>query len=485
MLEKAAQTKDRAREYCFWAFLLVTGVFFCFFAGEGGYILWPDSKGYIDASYEREPFYPLVIMLCRKLLGNEKGLYGVVILQGFAALISGIVLTLRIRRSFHMNRIEAGIAFLLLLFPYELDTMWSSPRQSYTHIIMSDTFSYAMFYLFITVLIGYLQRKRLSDYVWMLVIASFMTWNRSQMELCYVVIFIAVLISGCCVKNKRLRMNIKQVVIKTAVMVVAAVFTIALTYCYSFFMWGEFARSSENDFTTLTNLLYASDAEDEALFDDPETAEAFRELYGRVAEAGLTYHNAPAGFLENGKYMLNSHDPMKSGIVRVFFREYVADQGMEESFQADQIKKELASEMKMVLLKEHFWRWIYDGLCMVPRGIMYSVTPVLPAGMENIGYLYTVFIIIGAFALYGIHIYQTGKMTKDSAPEQERRCLEKWIGCMIAFMGMNIVAVCIVILILYRYVNYTQGLFYIMLYLLIRNVVRGGRHKQILSTIKE
>lgn len=469
-------TKDWIREYCFFAFLLITGVCFCFFAGESGYIIWPDSQGYIDASYEREPFYPLVIMLCRKLLGKEAGLHGVVALQGTAALISGIVLTLRLRRSFCMNRVEAGIAFLLLLLPYELDTMWASPRQSYTHIIMSDTFSYAMFYLFLAVLIDYLQKKRQKDFVWMLLLASLMTLNRSQMELCYIVIAIALIINGCPISSGKLRIRWKQILIKTAVTVGAAVLTIALTYCYSFLMWGEFARSSENDFTTLTNLLYASDPEDEELFQDPQTAEAFRELYARVAKAGLTYHNAPEGFLENGKYMLASHDPMKSGIVRVFFREYIADQGLEESFHADQIKKELASGMKDVLMKEHFWRWIYDGLCMVPRGIMYCVTPILPPNMEGAGYLYTILVVVGAFVLYGVHIVQTGKLPEQYAEEKERRrTLEKWVGCMILFIGMNVVAVCIVILILYRYVNYTQGLFYIMLYLLIRNVLYGSR----------
>lgn len=468
--------KNTLKEYFLWIFMIVIGVFFFFFAGERGYIVYPDSGSYIEARYEREPLYPLIIMMCRNILGENLYLYGVVVLQGVVALVACIALTQCIRKNFGLNRIETGIAFILLLFPYGLDTMWAEPRENYTHIIMSDALSYSMFYFFVIALIDYLKRKKWSSFWWMVILTSLMTLNRSQMELCYVIILIAVIFCSCHMERGKLRIGWGKILGRGCILIGAGALTILLTYCYSFFMWGEFARSSENDFTMLTNLLYASDAEDEELFSNPDTAMAFRELYGRVDDAGLTYHYAPEGFLENGKYMLSCHDPMKSGIVRAFFKEYIEEQGLTESFQSDQIKKELASELKEVLLKEHFLRWIYNGLCMVPRGIMYSVTPILPPNMDKAAYLYTVAMLIVCIALFVVHVLQTKRMPETLTEEKKRRkCLEQWVCCMAIFMVMNVVAVCIIILIIYRYVNYTQGLFFIMLYLVAKDVIKGRK----------
>lgn len=476
MKGKVDMQRNILKEVFLWIFMIVTGVFFFFFAGEDGYIIYPDSNGYIEASYEREALYPLIIMACRGILGENLYLYGVIVLQSVIALVASIALTQYMRKNFKMNRIETGIAFLVLLFPYGLDTMWTEPRENYTHIIISDALSYSMFYFFIIALIDYLKRKKWASFLWMVILTSLMTLNRSQMGLCYVIILIAVIFCCCHVEKRKLRIGWRKLFGRGCVLIGAAALTMFMTYCYSFFMWGEFARSSENDFTMLTNLLYASDAEDEELFNDSDTAMAFRELYSRVDDAGLTYHYAPDGFLENGKYMLSCHDPMKSGIVRIFFKEYIEKQGLTESFQSDQIKKELASELRSVLLKAHFWRWIYNGLCMVPRGIMYSVTPILPPNMDKLAYIYTVTILVVCIALFTVHIIQTQRMPETLAEEKKRRgCLEKWVCCMAVFMGINIMAVCIIILINYRYVNYTQGLFFIMLYLIAKDVSKGKR----------
>ena len=476
MSGKVEIRNNTLKEYFLWIFIIVTGVFFFFFAGERGYIIYPDSRGYIEAHYEREPLYPLIIMMCRSILGENLYLYGVVVLQSTVAFAACVALTRYIRKNFGLNRIEAGFVFILLLFPYGLDTMWAEPRENYTHIILSDALSYSMFYFFAIALIDYLKRKKWSSFLWMVILISLMTLNRSQMELCYVIILIAVIFCSCHMERGKLQIGWGKILGRGCILIGAAALTILLTYCYSFFMWGEFARSSENDFTMLTNLLYASDAENEELFSNPDTAMAFRELYGRVDDAGLTYHYAPEGFLENGKYMLSCHDPMKSGIVRVFFKEYIEEQGLTESFQSDQIKKELASELKNVLLKAHFGRWIYNGLCMVPRGIMYSVTPILPPNMDKAAYFYTIAILIVCIALFAVHVVQTQRMPEVLTEEKKRRkCLELWICCMVIFMAMNVVAVCIIILVNYRYVNYTQGLFFIMLYLVAKDVIKGRK----------
>lgn len=450
----------------FYAVLAVIGVCYFFLLGERGVNLENDSLGYIHASYEREPFYPLIIMVCRVVFG-ENGLNAVVGLQGITALFSCLFLAVKLAQYFELKRWELFFCYLLLLLPFGLDTMWSSPRVNYSHLILTECFSYSLFYFFLSAGICYLQReKNHLSYVCMLLLALVMTTNRNQMEICFVLVVILSIWWNLIRLRKRLWKKCFLEIIGVAAAVALTAF-LTLLYCYV--QWGYFEKSSENTFTMMSNLLYTSDAEDAALFEDEDVREVFSELYAQAEENGWTHHNAGEGWYANGEAVADSHDRIKYSVIRPFFQQYVTERGMEPmGFESDRIKKAVSKEIQDVLFRAHVWEWVYNACCMMPKGFILSVIPIIPQGFYP-------FAAIGAVVAWGIFLAAGCCLLFRKKYREKESGLIAFAILIVSFMVMNVAGICFVIFVQSRYLSYTQGMFWIVCFLMLRALYRGGK----------
>lgn len=451
----------------FYIVLTVIGGYF-FLMGEDGVQLGNDSLGYINASYEREPFYPLVIMICRAVFGGN-ALNAVICLQGITALFSCLFLAIKLERYFELRRWEALGCYLLLLLPFGLDTMWSPPRINYSHLIYTECFSYSFFYLFLTAVICYLQReKNHLSYACMLLIAALMMTNRNQMEICFVLIGILSIWWNLIRPRKRLWKKCFLEIMGVAATVALTVF-LTLLYCYM--QWGYFEKSSENTFTMMSNLLYAADAEDAERFEDDDVRAAFSEIYAQVEENGWTYSHAGAGksWYENGEAVADCHDLIKYSVIRPFFQQYVAERGMEPmGFESDRLKKKIAKEIQNVLFREHVGDWLYNALCMMPKGFVFSVVPIIPAG----AYPYAV---LGAILAWTVFLAMGCRLLFSKKYREKESGLIAFAILIAGFMMMNVAGICFVIFVQSRYLNYTQGIFWIVCFLMLRALYHGRK----------
>ena len=454
----------RKNESLFYAVLAVIGVCYFFLLGEGGVNLGNDSLGYIHASYEREPFYPLIIMACRAIFG-ENGLNAVIGLQGITALFSCLFLAAKLEQYFELKKWELFCCYLLLLLPFGLDTMWSSPRVNYSHLILTECFSYSLFYFFLCAVICYLQReKNHLSYVCMLLLALVMTTNRNQMEICFVLVGILSIWWNLIRPRKRLWKKCFLEIIGAAAAVALTVF-LTLLYCYV--QWGYFEKSSENTFTMMSNLLYASDAEDAALFEDEDVRAVFSELYAQTEENGWTHRFAGGGWYANGEAVADCHDRIKYSVIRPFFQQYVAERGMEPmSFESDRIKKAVSKEIQDVLFRAHVWDWIYNACCMMPKGFILSVIPIIPQG-------FYLFAVVGAVMVWGIFLAAGCCLLFRKKYREKESGLIAFAILIVSFMVMNVAGICFVIFVQSRYLNYTQGMFWIVCFLMLRALSRG------------
>ena len=462
------------KDLAVWAALALLGFCYFFLLGERGYTIFPDSYSYIYAGYEREPFYPIVLMICKAIFKEAYFLYAVAILQGMTAWVVSLFVVRKMQEYLQLNRLEVAGTYVLLLLPYGLDTMWAEPRVNYTHIIISDCFSYAFFYLFIVAMLTYLYEKRTSAYLWMLGIAAVMTLNRNQMQLLFVIIAFVSVIHNCIRTKKRAW---KKCALEIVGVCATMVVTSLLTLCYFYAQWGYFEKSSENNFTMMTNMIYTADAEDVELFEDEEAGQVFADLYAQADASGWTRAYAKEGFYHNGEHMIYCHDHIKSLIIRPYFENYVSSLGMEpKGFESDRIKKEIASEIQSVLWKEHFGDWLYNAFCIVPKGFVYSVMPVIFPGTYGIASVVAAVIWV-AFVIGVLYLLLCKK-----AHDQDSD-LVTFVVSVAGFMVLNIVALCLVIFVEYRYLNYTQGLFFVVFYLLCRNIFRLRKRERTMSGV--
>lgn len=456
------------RELVLWSAIVCIGFVYFFLLGERGYYIMPDSNSYIMQSYEREPFYPVLIQLCKLICGERYFLYAVVLLQAVTAFSACLFAARKLQQYMRLNRLELFVFFLLLLFPFGLDSMWSEPRVNFSHMIMTDCFSYAFFYFFVGEMLNYLQNGKKSAYLGMVAIVSVMMINRNQMAILYVnAAFLTVVLNCLWSKKKKWGRCLRELVM----IVIAFLLMMVLTLGYCYVKWGYFSKSSENNFTFVTNLLYAADEEDAELFEDEEVGAVFTQLYDQIDEAGWTYRYAGEGMLAAGDYMIACHDPIKSRIIRPFFQDYVSRLGMEPmSFESDRIKKAVTEEMKRVLLKEHFGDWLTHAIGMMPRGLVYSVMPVIFPGTYPVAAVAA--LVVWIVFLAGLIYLLLRRKTVG-----QRKILPVFAVSIAGFMLMNVAALSLVIYVTYRYLNYTQGLFWIVFYLIFREIYKCGVRK--------
>ncbi len=468
------EKKESGKELLVWIGLVAAGLVLFFVIGERRYVLANDSMGYIHASYEREPLYPLLLMLFKRLFG-ARYLDAAAAVQSAAALGVCLYAAYFFRKQFCLNRIEWVLFAFLLMMPFCLDSMWSKPRVNFAHYIITDSLSYTLFYLFVVRLLSFLRTRRFAHYLAMAVLTMLMVLNRSQMQVCYLVMpAAAVLVFAGRLRDPR--ENKRRTGLFgggcIAGLLLTVVLTSAFSYLYCYVMWGDFARSSENDFSMLTNLLYASDEEDAELFEGEQRA-AFESLYAQADALGYTYQHAQGAFFANGMHMMACHDPIKYGLIRPYFREYIASKGLEESFASDHVKKELASALKTKLLKKHGFRWIYNGLCMMPYGLILAAAPVIVPGYEWISYGLAAVVWAAALAMLIALLFALRGRKKTGT-------CAGFAACILFFILLNTASCSMIIMVSSRYLNYTQGLFYIVLYLLVRElllVTRKGSGK--------
>ena len=69
--------------------LLCCVVFYLIFAFISGPVIGADSRGYIEMISAREPVYPILLWIFRKLLGQDIYLWAVVIFQNILMVLHG------------------------------------------------------------------------------------------------------------------------------------------------------------------------------------------------------------------------------------------------------------------------------------------------------------------------------------------------------------------------------------------------------------
>ena len=443
--------------------MFLVGILTLFFYGGFGYQLANDSMGYIQASYEREPLYPLIIMIFRRIFTENGYLYALTYFQRGFALFTALYCAFRIKKILARNSLSMLATYCMFLIPFFLDSC-------ITHFVLTEGFAYALFELFLLAAIEFITTRNQKYYVHMLILVSLMVLLRSQLMVCYVTIGVICLLT-CFNLTKSKHHNLRRFGVQIAAILAAVCITTLLSYVYCYSMWGDFKRSSENDFTKLTNLLYASDEEDVNLFADKEEQDAFLSLYSAADASGYLHQYAGKSMTDNANHLCNSHDPIKYDIVRPFFTQMVEEKGLEQSFQSDHLKKELASSLSTKLMKKHFYRWLYDGFCMIPKGMVLVTALFIKPGYTWISTGFTIFFWFITVILLLLHMKHDYIHRNDSAFQKERNHLIIVLSVLF-FIIVNVLAVGTFIFVISRYTNYTQGIVFLLPCLLARDVYR-------------
>lgn len=494
-----ARLDGKQKELLFYISLVIISMLIFMIPGERGYVLFDDSGSYMNLYSNMEgvmPGYPLFLHGNKLLFGEERYLYAVVAQQAILATVCVIAFIAVIKKKFQLRYWESYVCYAFALLPFTTNM----PESMTTHEIVTEGVAYALFYLFMAVLLLAVWNK---SFKW-LVIGCAMTLVlsliRSQLQILFgvcgiVCIYIAVLRPGKADgrKGARLLRFFAGMVCCMAISL-AGIWGVGKVSAAFQNMKAEVRREeqrrtqqaetaeasqTENSqtkekpvFTTsqyvtliFSRGMYEADYEDYELFGDEQVRNLYLDLYPRVDKAQCRYVYAQPGL-----WMWRDIVGGIGSVGRKCFHHqsnYYNENYPELVYSSDYSSVRNANQLKigLTLIRAHFGRFLYHTLMLLPQAFICTVFFQIER-IYLLCHLVTLFLYLAA-AVLTIWAYKDKKV-------------ENAYGeFMCSVLGTNLVLILMISLVFFgqqRYLVYNFGIFYISGFLLFMQLWRVYLH---------
>lgn len=507
---KRLQLNTSQKNRLFYGSLVLFALFAFLFVGSREPVLFDDSGSYINIRRTEGvmPVYPLFLLINQYLFGMERYLDIVVVEQAVLAAACVILFVKTIRDEFHLYDWESYLVFFLSLMPFTTEM----PQSMATQQILTEGLSYALFYLFVIVLLKTVWTK---EYTWLagsLAMTFVLALLRSQFQILFAVFGVVFLYVVCRRERegRKARMWVRAAVgtVGAVCICLAGVFIISrVTAGYmnlidtnkKFFLFvtkvhepGYYnehydelmaeEESAEKEPETADELsveelawksfntsqyvslifsrgMYEADRDDAYLFEDEVVRGLFLALY-EVADAEEQLHVYAKSGLWMWRDIVGGVGRVGRTCVRVpslYYAEQYPEIILSDQF--SEIRNEHLTLIGLTLLKAHFGRFLYHTFMMLPQAfictVFFQIKPIY-----LLCHLVTLFLYLSALALmiWGF---------------LEKRMDDRRAEFMALVLGSNVVMVVVISLIFFgqqRYLVYHFGTFYAAYYLLLREL---------------
>lgn len=442
-MEIVRLNRDKKRALCLFAGLLA---FFLGLLAVGGIGVYNDSEQYIAMHIHREPLYPLYLAAFRAVLG-EGYLTVAMAGQGILTAVGITALSEYLTRRFGLRLWEELLMVALQLLPHLITRYVSALGIFLENSVMSEALCIPLFTIFLYFLLRMLFEGTGRDTVLALLFAWLLSMTRGQMM---TTILLWALLLGI---RLLLRKKYRSLFLCASAVIFVFLLRDLTIHVYNYGVTGYFMGNTYGKVNTLTNVIYACDGEDREVFAEGDLEQAFFDsFYSKAMERGLNHAFAGDGFGERAAYLEANHDILKFQVLEAELSAYYFSLGKVDYYQQSSMSDEMAGKMMKKLLPACFGQWLYDYILLCRNGFVRSIAVVHP------------FINIAALFLYllaaGLALWQMiGRRRFQAAVV---------MGTALLFIAANVCATSITIMCLSRYMIYGFSIFYIALYLLLR-----------------
>ena len=448
-MEIVGLDREKKRALCILAALLV---FFMTMLAACGVGVYNDSEQYITMHIHREPLYPLFLWCFRGVIG-EGYLPVAMAVQGILTAFGITVLSEYLTRRFQLRLWEEVLVVFLQLVPHLMTRYVSALHIFLENSVMSEALCIPLFQFFLYFLLRMVFEERKRDRVLSLIMAFLLSMTRGQMMttiLMWALIFVIQLL---------IRRNYRAMVIPLAALFAVFGLRSLTVHVYNYFVTGYFMGNTYGQVNTLTNVIYACDEEDGAVFEEGSLERAFFDQFYEEADAlGLNYKYAGNTFGERAAYLEEHHDILKFQVLEADMSFYFFGLGKVDYYQQSSMSDEMAGRMMQKLLPACFGHVL---LCR--NGFVRSIAVVHP--------LINWAALVIYLAAAGISLYLMIAKRRFEAPLA--------MGVALLFIAANVCATSITIMCLSRYMIYGFSIFYIAFYLVVRETYyQIKEHKQ-------
>lgn len=431
----------KRREMLFTVILLAVSVWYYFFLGESGYVLYRDSQVFIEGNLSGYIAYVGFLKICRIIFGQELYLYAVFVIQSLIAMAVSFIITKYFKQHFSLGYVEAMFVYVCTLLPYG----YSLPEEVVTHHIVTEGLSFSVFHLcLLFIMISFLERK-----IYMMLPAGIavviLMLLRTQMAL---MLIIYTVLWGIILLEKLYQ----RVSIKYRKAYWGALIGIVLLGCMLIpsIMVGIVNSEKLPQFTdAISGRVLCTIEQENREYIDEEYRGLFDFVYAEVDERKQRepYFRKDWHRWEDIVYSTNENTKMFGNLMQEYSEENSKEYG-----------RDVYTYLTVKLFKCHLWEYfkMTGVLCMQSLVVSIFIQPAsiyeLCWSMAFVIYIVTILLLIyskrmGSDSQYRIPMLVTG----------------------IALLG-NAVITNIFFCGLQRYVVYTFGFFYIALFLLIKGI---------------
>lgn len=430
--------------------MLIIGVFFFFLLGNKGYVLLKDSEIYTEGYYGTTvmPLYILFIQTLKSIFSGELYLYVAVFIQGLTAILTSLILANYLYKTFRLGQWQRVIVYLLSFLPYA----YSLPQEVVTHEIMTESMAFSLFYIYFILFYNSIINLKWSQMIVVLGISILLTGFRIQLMLLIPIAgigFIIIYIGQKRIPKKR----VLYIVLPILLFCIIIFSVVRQSYSRRQF---NFLDGTQIADALLGRAIYISEQSDVDLFQDEDLKEAFTVLYNYAdkEEMRYAYINEQDGL--RWHHIINgvNYTTRSSWENLVKFCELKGyDYTVSEQFQTD---------IMIPIIFEHF-----EDMC---SNFMELTAASMMAGIFlQKDSIYTLCIFVTIFLyLFGIMIAILNR--------KEKLTVIFYLLTMLILL-FNIMLLNILFYGLQRYVVYTYGLYYISLFLMLRdlwNKIKNG-----------
>ena len=411
-----------------------------------GAVWCADSISYVVMYDSREPLYPLILALFRKVIGIRESLpveeqpylFWVAGLQSILAGISvGSLVTYLVKRL--KVRTWTGYALIAIPILVSLLNRYAARRGSmYSNCILTEGITISIYMLFIRFLFEYICTENRSAFVWSLVLAVLGISARKQMYVLAGLLIIVIVIKLVFFIRNAKRgskqadsteglpenpdraetagkndMNMRGLIAYLAIAVAAIMIIPTLFDCtYNYFLRGSFIRHTEDNRFVSTMVFYTADREFSE-YVTPELRDIYLEIYDACDEAGYTYRYEPDGWMGAVDHFAQNYDHIQLDTMEVILEETADDTGYApvdrcatHSARMDAIRREFNSALLPHEIGRIFRVFVYNFM----SGLVLTV-----ARMHPVLCVYSMVIYAGYIALL-VFAYRGWKRSGDRPP---------------------------------------------------------------------
>ena len=342
-----------------------------------GAVWCADSMSYVVMYDSREPLYPTLLALFRRLIPpdgsvpmeEQRYLFWVVGVQSILAAVSVSVLVIYLVRQLKLSK---WMGYVLMMIPLGVSLLnrYAAKRGSmYSNCILTEGITISIFLLFIRFAYEYMisgSKKALILSVAMTILG---VSTRKQMYVLLVLLLLVLVVVG--VRSGpgdaeadgtdgvasgqaggALSRRLGSTAFTCMVCVALALGVPALYDCtYNYILRGDFTRHTEDNRFVSTMALYTAERE-YAEYIDPGLRDIWLEIYDACDEAGYLYHSAPDGWLDAVRHFEDNYDHIQLDVMQVVLERTADDTGMEtvdrnelHSARMDAIRSEFNSSL--------------------------------------------------------------------------------------------------------------------------------------------